>query len=148
LPCVQNRSAPLPYINTSSTFTFIGTGNYSACSSFVQNRYDTSVCTTPTCSFDNVYQPKPIASTLKFIAISAWYSTFRTLAPNVTVLPDENDNYDLSSTNFTQIRAAIKAICEQSWSDVNDTSPYRPCKTLKLEFYQNILSLFLCSIMF
>ncbi|CAF4453742.1 unnamed protein product, partial [Adineta steineri] len=40
LPCVQNRSAPLPYLNTSSIFTFIGTGNYSACSGFVQNRYD------------------------------------------------------------------------------------------------------------
>ncbi|CAF0888067.1 unnamed protein product [Adineta steineri] len=126
LPCVQNRSAPLPYINTSSTFTFIGTGNYSTCSSFVQERYNTSVCTTPNCSFDNVYQPKPIASTLKFIAISAWYSTFRTLAPNVTLSPDGNGNYNLSSTNFTQIRAAIKAICEQSWSDVPQPDPYRP----------------------
>ncbi|UJR14904.1 hypothetical protein I4U23_001888 [Adineta vaga] len=125
LPCVRNRSAPLPQFNETSYFTFIGTGNYNECVVNIQQRFNTSECTFTTCSFDNVYQPKPIESSLKFIAISAWYSTFNNLAQNVTLLPNKDGNYDFNTTNLTQIKTAMKGICQQPWSDVSKPDKYR-----------------------
>jgi hypothetical protein len=93
----------------------------------VQARLNTS-CTSTSCSFDNVYQPKPISPALKFIAISAWYSTFNNLAPNVSLLPNTDGNYDFNSVNFSQIYTAIAAICDQPWSDVIKPDRFRPCK--------------------
>lgn len=103
----------------------------------MEDRLNKSSClSTSTCSFDNVYQPIPISSSLKFIAISAFYTTFTTLASNIPLTSDSNGNYDLSSTNLTQIYATIKNVCDQSW--LNLTNPevrYRPCRFyISIEF--------------
>jgi len=113
------------------TFLFLnlrGTGNYSECFAAVLERFTNTNCTSGSCSFDNVYQPKPISPDLKFIAVSAWYSTFNNLAPNVSLPKNSDGNYDFNTVNFTQIRRAIALICEQSWSDVKNPDKYRPCK--------------------
>jgi hypothetical protein len=89
---------------------------------------DTSKCTHSSCSFDDVYQPKPISPSLKFIAISAWFSVFNTLAPNVSLTPNSDGNYDFDTTNLTEIKFAIAAICNQSWDEVVNPDRFRPCK--------------------
>lgn len=100
----------------------------------VRERLNSSVCTATSCSFDNTYQPVPIPSTLKFIAISAWYSTFNNLAPNVSLAPNVNlapnadGNYDFNSVKLSQIKSAISAICEQPWDEIPKPDKYRPCK--------------------
>ncbi len=94
----------------------------------MRERFNKLSCSsTSNCSFDGVYEPLPISSSLKFIGISAFYSTFTTLAPSVPVSPDSNGNYQFSSTNLTQIYNAIETICDQSWSNVSTTdTKYRP----------------------
>ncbi|CAF5162192.1 unnamed protein product, partial [Rotaria magnacalcarata] len=104
-----------------------GLGNSTRCSVLLQERLNESVCTSTTCSFNNVYQPKPISASLKFIAISAWYTTFQNLAPNVSLSPDQDGNFNFSKVNFSQIKAAINAICNQPWSDqLPPKDQYRP----------------------
>ncbi|CAF1675672.1 unnamed protein product [Rotaria magnacalcarata] len=126
-PCAQNQYAPLSSLDTSSKFTFVGLGNSTRCSVLLQERLNESVCTSTTCSFNNVYQPKPISASLKFIAISAWYTTFQNLAPNVSLSPDQDGNFNFSKVNFSQIKAAINAICNQPWSDqLPPKDQYRP----------------------
>jgi hypothetical protein len=93
----------------------------------MEERFNKSSCSSSNCSFDDVYQPVPIPPSIKFIAMSAFYSIFNNLAPNVSLLPNEDNNYELSSLNFTQINHAIEAICQQSWLDVNEPDKYRPC---------------------
>lgn len=93
-------------------------------------RFNKSSCSSSSnCSFDGVYEPLPISSSLKFIEISAFYSSFTTLAPSVPLSSDSNGNYQLSSTNLTQIHTAIQTICNQPWSNLSkpDTK-FRPCK--------------------
>jgi len=94
------------------------------------NRFNQSSCSSnSTCSFNGVYQPKPISPSLKFIGISAFYTTFTTLAPSVPVSSDSNGNYQFFSTNLTQIYTAIETICDQSWSNLSNPDPkYRPCR--------------------
>jgi hypothetical protein len=111
-----------------------GTGNSVQCSSAVQERLNTSACTSTDCTFDNIYQPKPISPALKFIAISAWYSTFNNLAPNVSLPKNKDGNYDFDTVTLTQIKTAIAAICNQSWLDVPKPDKYRPCKINKYFF--------------
>jgi hypothetical protein len=98
------------------------------------------------CSFDNVYQPLPISSSLKFIGISAFYSTFVTLAPSIPLVSDTGGNFDLSSMNFTQLFATIQTICSQPWSNLsNPDTKYRPCR---IDMLIIILSFYLYSFMF
>jgi Golgi nucleoside diphosphatase len=124
-----------------------GTGNYTQCQTLIRQRFNKTSCTSSSCSFDGVYEPVPILSSLKFIGISAVYSTFNTLAPNVTVSPDSNNNYNLASTNLTLIYAALQNICNQPWTDlVNPETKYRPCK-IQIFILYNILWV-LYSIMF
>ncbi|CAF4029346.1 unnamed protein product [Rotaria sordida] len=125
-PCARNQYAPLPSINKSSIFSFIGSGDSSLCSDLVRERLNQSICTLTTCSFDNVYQPVPISPSTKFIAISAWYTTFNNLAPNISLSPNKDGNYDFNSVNFNQIQTAIAAICRQPWSDLLQPDKYRP----------------------
>ncbi|CAF2709893.1 unnamed protein product [Rotaria sp. Silwood2] len=125
-PCIQNQSIPLPSLNVSSIFSFIGSGNFSVCSDTVRERLNKSACTSKDCSFNNVYQPVPIPPSNKFIAISAWYTTFNNLAPNVSLSPNKDGNFDFNSVNFNQIKAAIAAICSQPWSDMSEPDKYRP----------------------
>jgi hypothetical protein len=110
-------------------FVFRGTGNYARCRSLMRQRFDKSSCSSSNCSFDGVYQPVPISSSLKFIAMSGFYSVFDTLAPNISLAADSNNNYNLSSTNLTQIYAAVEKICKQTWTNlINPEKTYRPCK--------------------
>jgi hypothetical protein len=109
-------------------FLLRGTGDSEECAYAVQERFNKSVCTFTTCSFDNVYQPKPIPPAMKFIAMSAWFSTFNNLAPNVSLAKNTDGNYDLDTVNLTQIKTAIAKICNQSWSDILQPDQYRPCK--------------------
>jgi hypothetical protein len=95
-------------------------------------RFNKSSCTSSNnYSFDGVYQPVPISSSLKFIGISALYSTFTTLAPSIPLASDTNGNYNFSSLNFTQLFATIQTICTQPWSNLsNPDLKFRPCKIL------------------
>lgn len=113
----------------------------------MQARLDRSKCDYGTCSFDNVYQPKPIEPSLKFIAMSAWYSTFNNLAPNVSLAPNQDGNYDLNTTNLATIRSAIHAICNQSWSEIPNPDRFRPRKTQSAPMwlpFASLLFLVLC----
>jgi hypothetical protein len=93
-------------------------------------RFNKSPCSSmSTCSFDDVYQPVPISSSLKFIAISAFYTTFTTLASSIPLSSDSNENYNLNSINLTQIKTTIERICNQPWSNLsNPDIKYRPCR--------------------
>jgi hypothetical protein len=92
-------------------------------------RFNKSSCSSSTCSFDNVYQPIPILTSRKFLAISAFYSTFITLAPTLPISPDSNGNYNFDSIDLTQIYTAIQTICNQPWSNLTEPqTQYRPCK--------------------
>lgn len=66
---------------------------------------------------------------MNFIAISAWYSVFRTLSYNLSLTPDADGNYRFDSVTFDQIKHAIGLVCNQSWDELNGTDQYRPCKT-------------------
>lgn len=94
------------------------------------NRFNKSSCSsTSNCSFDDVYQPVPISPSLKFIAISAFYSTFATLAPSIPLVSNTDGNFNLSSINLTQINTTIQTICNQPWSNLsNPDTKYRPCR--------------------
>ncbi|CAF3644356.1 unnamed protein product [Rotaria sp. Silwood1] len=125
-PCARDQYAPLPSLNKSSIFSFIGSGDFSLCSDTVKEHLNKTGCTSTTCSFDNVYQPVPIPTSTKFIAISAWYTTFSSLAPNISLSPNKDGNYDFNSVNFSQIKTAISSICNQPWSDIPEPNKYRP----------------------
>jgi hypothetical protein len=58
--------------------------------------------------------------------MSAWFSVFNTLAPNVSLAPNSKGNYDFATINLAQIKSAIAAICNQSWPDVIKPDVYRP----------------------
>jgi hypothetical protein len=108
-----------------------GVGDYTRCQTLMRQGFNKSSCSsTSNCSFDGVYQPVPISSSLKFIGMSALYTTFQTLAPNIPLSSNSNGNFDLSTINLTQIQNAIRTVCNQSW--LNLSSPdtkYRPCKS-------------------
>jgi hypothetical protein len=108
-------------------FNFRGLGNYAECAAAVRERFNKIICTSTNCSFDNVYQPK-ISPSRKIIAISAWYSTFNNLAPNVTLKKNDAGNYDFDTTNLTQIKAAIAAVCNQPWEEVVTPDSFRQRK--------------------
>ncbi|CAF4729649.1 unnamed protein product, partial [Rotaria socialis] len=118
--CIHREYAPITNLNQSTTFSFVGTGDYAKCQMTVKQRFNKSSCSTQNCSFNGVYQPVPISSSLKFIAVAGWYSVFKNLAPHFSLLPNKDNNYELTSLNLTQIKQAVKTICNQSWSDVHD----------------------------
>ena len=107
---------------------FRGSGSYAECASAIRECFNKTICTSSSCSFDNIYQPKPISPSIRFVAISAWYSTFNSLAPNVSLAPNQDENYDLNFVNLSQIKTAIAAICNQQWSHVPNPDRYRPCR--------------------
>ncbi|CAF4622894.1 unnamed protein product [Rotaria socialis] len=124
--CIHREYAPITNLNQSTTFSFVGTGDYAKCQMTVKQRFNKSICSTQNCSFNGVYQPVPISSSLKFIAVAGWHSVFKNLAPHLSLLPNKDNNYELTSLNLTQIKQAVKTICNQSWSDVHDPDRYRP----------------------
>lgn len=63
---------------------------------------------------------------MNFIAMSAWYSVFKTLAINVTLAPDADGNYNFDTVTLAQIKSAISAICNQSWDQVIKPDQFRP----------------------
>ena len=63
---------------------------------------------------------------MNFIAMSAWYSVFKTLALNVTLTPDEDGNYNFDTVTLAQIKHAIGTICNQSWDEIIGPDQYRP----------------------
>ena len=67
--------------------------------------------------------------------MSAWYTTFNNLAPNVSLPKNSAGNYDFDTVNLTQIKRALAAICNQSWADVPDPDKYRPCKIISFIDY-------------
>lgn len=85
-------------------------------------------CSSVSCSFDGVYQPVPVSSALKFIGIAAWYSVFRNIAPSIPLLPNEQNNYEFTRVNLSQIKDAIKIICDQPWVQVHKPDKYRARK--------------------
>ncbi len=107
-----------------------GTGNYTGCQVLIRQRLNKSACSSIlNCTFDGVYQPNPISTSLKFVAFSAVYSAFVTLAPIIPLASDLNANYNLATTNLTQIQAAIETVCNQLWSNLTNPEPkYRPCE--------------------
>ncbi len=106
-----------------------GTGNSTQCQLLMRARFNKSSCSSANCSFDGVYQPFPLSSSLKFIAISAFYTTFNMLAPYIPLVSDSNGNFDLRSTNRTQIQLTIQNICDQPWSNLsNSDTSFRPCR--------------------
>mgnify|MGYP001068390730 FL=1 len=127
-PCAIGKYvAPVNFSSTINVL-FRGTGNYAQCQTLIRQRFDTTQCSSlSNCTFDDVYQPKPISSSLRLIAMSAFYTTFTTLAPSIPVSPDSEGNYQLNSTNLMQIYATIQMICNQPWSNLtNPESTYRP----------------------
>lgn len=111
-----------------------GTGNYNECQRTIRDRLNKSSCSSLlNCSFGGVYQPIPIPTSLKIMAMSAYYSVFNTLSPFLPLSPDASSNYDLSSINFTRINTVLENICSQPWGNVTNVSsadlPFRPCKT-------------------
>jgi hypothetical protein len=98
----------------------------------MEQHFNKSSCSSSHCSFDNVYQPIPISPSIKFVAMSGWHSTFKDLAPTVSLLPDEDKNYNFTSVNLTQIHSAIETICKESWSHVHKPDEDRPCKFIIL----------------
>ncbi|CAF1925772.1 unnamed protein product [Rotaria magnacalcarata] len=124
--CIHREYVPSTNLNQSTTFSFVGTGDYEKCQMTVKQRFNKSSCSIQNCSFDGVYQPVPISSSLKFIAVAGWYSVFKHLAPHLPLLPNKDKNYELASLNLTRIKQAVKAICNQSWFDVHDPDRYRP----------------------
>ncbi|CAF4001287.1 unnamed protein product [Adineta steineri] len=124
--CAHGQNGSSVYFNTSLVFSFIGTGDYKECKRIMKERFNNSSCSSSTCSFNNVYQPVPISSSIKFIAMAAWYSTFSRLAPNISIKPNHDGNYNFTSIKLADIKHAMKAICKQSWSHVHKPNQHRP----------------------
>ncbi|CAF1074376.1 unnamed protein product [Adineta ricciae] len=125
--CAIGRLTTPTGVNSTSLITFRGTGNYSACQELMRARLNKTACSTNgNCSFDGVYQPIPISSSLKFVAFAAVFYAFDTLAPFVPISSDSYGNYDLSTTNLTQIKAAIATVCNQPWLNVTNATRFRP----------------------
>ncbi|UJR31782.1 hypothetical protein I4U23_019260 [Adineta vaga] len=125
--CASNRFVAPTGITTTSLITFRGTGNATACRALMGSRLNKTTCSSATnCSFDGVYQPTPISTSLKFVGFSAIYSAFNTLAPFIPLSNDTSGNYNLASLNLSQIRTAIETVCNQPWSNVTNPDRYRP----------------------
>lgn len=76
--------------------------------------------------------------------MSAWYRTFTSLAPNISLAPNAQGNYDFKTVNFAEINRAIAAVCNQSWLAINSTDEYRPRKILE----KRLVDFFFGSFMF
>lgn len=135
-PCAVEKYVAPENFTSATNVIFQGTGNFNQCRTLMYQRFNKTLCTsTINCSFDGVYQPIPVASSLKFMAISAFYSTFATLAPYIPLAPDSQGNFQLSSTNLTQINAAIQTVCNQPWSNLtNPDLNFRPCRMISSDF--------------
>ena len=107
-----------------------GTGQYNACRALILERLNKGGCSSPAnCSVDSVYQPSVNGLSLKFLAISAFYSSFNTLAPLIPLSANADKNFDLATMNFSQLFTAIRNVCTQPWSAINTSDYlYRPCK--------------------
>jgi len=112
--------------STTTLFTFVGTNNSNhsqECRQHLRNLFNKTLCTqNSTCSFNNTYQPVPISSQIKFIAISAWYTTFDTLAPYLNVT--KSTIYSFEKLTLEKIFSTIFSICDAEWSP-SPTNPFR-----------------------
>lgn len=123
-------------------FYFSGTGKYYKCRKLMKQRFNKSICTSQTCSFNDIYQPIPIPSSLKFVAIAAWYPVFKVLAPYLSLSPNKDNNYEFNNLTLSQIKYTIKTICNQPWPLVQSPDKYRPCKFVNLAFNNDTSFLF------
>jgi hypothetical protein len=124
-----------------------GIGNYSECCRLIDKRLDQSSCSFgSSCSFNNVYQPALSQSTMKFISIAAFFSTFNNLAPTIPLSMNINSNYDLTSTNLSTLLTTVERVCNQPWWNLSNPDPvFRPCKSRVQLLMGNIFSrLVLC----
>ncbi|CAF0809094.1 unnamed protein product [Didymodactylos carnosus] len=114
-PC-SVRDSPI----NSTTITFVGSGNFDLCQTIITSLLN-KTCNYTTCSFDNVYQPIPLSPTLKLVGISAFYTTFDSLAPSIPLQPTSPGIYSFDTLNFTILSTVINKICSTDWIKANDS---------------------------
>lgn len=154
--CVKNTFEKLLSGENFPVFIFSGSGNGSECRKQIEAQINKTSCAgIKDCSFDGVYQPKPIPSSIKFVGISngfptwtivrssfsfsfcwtGWFATFSTLAKNLTVSKDEDGNFHFPSIALKDIRDKISQICEQPWGNLPSPDKYRSCSLIENFFF-------------
>ena len=58
--------------------------------------------------------------------MSAFYSSFNTLAKSFPLAANSEGNYDLNSLNFSRVFSVLNDVCSQPWATVNATDRFRP----------------------
>lgn len=97
-PCVKGLTS------NQTTFTLMGTGNYSLCSKEVSKLFNFTSCQgNSSCSFDSVYQPTTDGK--QFFAFSGYYTVTKDL--NLT-----------SNASLDQLQASAKNVCGKSWDEI------------------------------
>ena len=72
--------------------------------------------------------------------MSAWFSTFSNLAPNVSLTPNADGNYDFDTINFTHIHNAIAGVCNQPWGQIPNPDKFRP-GNIRIEIFKSLIDL-------